>query len=113
MPSPSFTILPDCSQPASVSVWHRTDMDDTQRKILLALYAQQPHSVDALGSTDTLDRMAAVYSAVTGVPTLPATLFAALVALRKSGSIASRRTPVEKPNFVRLSLTDDEKETSA
>lgn len=86
-----WTIAPDCSEPDSVESWHASDLSDPHKKILVSLYESQPNAIDALGSTDTVVRMAAVFSSLTGIPTLPQTLFAALVALRKNGVIRPRR----------------------
>lgn len=87
----SWTVIPDCSVPDSVADWHASEMTEPQKRIAVSLYEAQPHAIDALGSTDTLARMAATFSALTGVATMPATLFAALVALRKNGAIRPRR----------------------
>lgn len=89
----SWTVIPDCSAPDSVPAWHATELSEPHARILVSLYEAQPHAIDALGSTDTLDRMAYTFAALTGLPTTPATLFAALVALRKNGSIPARRQP--------------------
>ena len=98
----TWTCIPDCSDPTSVGDWHHTDLTDPHRKILLSLFASQPASVDSLGSTVTIDRMAATFSALTGVPTLPSTLFAALVGLRKAGLIQPRRKRTSDLKVVKL-----------
>lgn len=89
----AWTVVPDCSAPDSVLDWHASDLTEPQKRIAVSLYEAQPHAIDALGSTDTLARMAATFSALTGLATMPSTLFAALVALRKNGSIPARRQP--------------------
>lgn len=87
----SWTVIPDCSLPDSVEHWHASDLSEPHRKILVSLYEAQPHAIDALGSTDTLARMAATFAALTGQATMPSTLFAALVALRKNGMLRPRK----------------------
>lgn len=97
-----WTVIPDVSDPGSLHDWHHGELSEPHRKILLSLFLAQPSSVDALGSTDALARMAATFSALTGVPTLPATLFAALVGLRKAGLIQPRRRRTSDLNVVKL-----------
>jgi len=104
----TWTCIPNCADPASVGDWHHTDLTEPQRKILLSLFASQPASVDSLGSTDAIARMAAVFSALTGVPTLPHVLFAALVGLRKAGLIAPRRKRTSDQMLVKLAAPGPE-----
>lgn len=87
-----WTTIPNANEPDSVSDWHRNDLTEPQRKILLSLYHSQSLSTDGLGCTDDIARMSALFSALTGVPTLPKTICTALVGLRKDG-ILKPRTP--------------------
>lgn len=87
-----WTVIPNAADPGSVPTWHFKDLAEPHKKILLSLLCALPDkvSVDGLGSTETVVRMSSIFSALTGVPTLPSTLFAALVAARKAGEIETR-----------------------
>ncbi len=104
--STTWTVIPDCTEPDSVPHWHYTDLSEVHRRHLLSLYAATGESVDALGSTETLARMTAVFSSLTGIPTMPSTLFAALVAMRKAGLIPARRQKATK--FITLAQSEEE-----
>lgn len=82
---------PDCSKPNAIEEWQWEDLSVEDREYLSALYLAQPDAVDRLGSTSTMSRMAIVFSARTGRPTSPHTLFRELMALRKDGQLPKRR----------------------
>lgn len=84
-------LIPDCSQSSSIEEWSWKDLTDGESQYLDKLYLAQPLAVDRLGSTPTMSRMAIVFSARTGRPTSPHTLFRELMALRKDGLLPKRR----------------------
>lgn len=102
-----WTTIPDCSEPDSVADWSHTDLTEVHRKHLLSLYAAANTPVDALGSTETVARMAAVFTSLTGIPTMPYTLFRELVKMRKAGLIPPRDRP-QRPTFVKLQQPEPE-----
>lgn len=81
----------NCSKPDCIADWNYRDLSDEHRDFLIGLYMEQPDAVDRLGSTSTMSRMAIVFSAQTGRPTSAATLYRALMALRKDGILPTRR----------------------
>lgn len=85
------TPIPDCSQPDAISEWAWEDLSEAEIVTLNAIYLAQPHAIDQLGSTSVMSRMATVFSARTGRPTSPHTLFRELMALRKDGLLPKRR----------------------
>ncbi len=101
-----WVTIPDCTEPDSVPHWHYTDLPEVHRRHLLSLYAATGESVDALGSTETLARMTAVFISLTGIPTMPSTLFSNLVAMRKAGLIPARRQKTTK--FITLAQSEEE-----
>jgi hypothetical protein len=82
---------PDCSQPSAIGEWQWEELSQEDREYLNTLYMAQPDAIDRLGSTSTMSRMAIVFSARTGRPTSPHTLFRELMALRKDGLLPKRR----------------------
>lgn len=88
---PSKYHIPDCSQPSAISEWRYSELSPEHRAYLDALYMAQPEAIDRLGSTSTMSRMAIVFSARTGRPTSPHTLFRELVNMRKDGLLSTRR----------------------
>lgn len=80
-----FTTLPDCSKDTAIADWDHKSLCERDRNILINLVLAQPLSVDALGSTETLNRMAIVFSAETQIATSPACLFKNLMLMRKAG----------------------------
>lgn len=81
----------NCSKPDCIADWNYRDLSDEHRDFLIELYMEQPDAVDRLGSTSTMSRMAIVFSAQTGRPTSAATLYRALMGLRKDGTLPTRR----------------------
>jgi len=82
---------PDCSSPNAIGEWDYKDLSQEDLAFLNRLYLAQPLAIDRLGSTSTMSRMATVFSAHTGRPTNPATLFREMVSLRKHGLLPKRR----------------------
>lgn len=97
-----FSTLPDCSREAAIPDWDHKSLCDRDRNILIGLVLAQPHSVDALGSTETLARMALVFSAETQIPTTPACLFKNLMLMRKAKVFSGLRTTGQTYRFVPL-----------
>lgn len=81
----------DCSKPDCIEDWNYRDLSDEHRNYLISLYVSQPDAVDRLGSTPTCSRMASVFGSDTGRRTSPATLYRALMAMRKDGILPTRR----------------------
>lgn len=91
LPAKYRSDVPDCSNQNCIKDWSYKEMTEQELEHLFALYMKQPDAVDRLGSTSTMSRMAIVFSAQTGRPTSAATLYRALMALRKDGILPTRR----------------------
>lgn len=99
-----WTVIPDCSRHDSVPCWLFKDLSDPHKKILLSLFYALPTklTVDELGSTHTVERMAATFGALTGIPTLPSTLYKALMAARKAEAIETIAQRREASGLLKL-----------
>lgn len=83
--------IPDCSRPDAIRDWDYHEMTADERDYLIKLYVAQPLAADRLGSTHAMDQMSTLFSAKTGRPTKPSTLYHILLRLRKDGILPTRR----------------------
>jgi len=79
-------LIPDCGDENSIAWWDYQELNESDLRCLVQLANAQVRPVDKLGSTPVAERMAYVFSAMTGIPTSAEILFQNLVDMRKSGN---------------------------